>query len=150
MKHLRIYLDTSVFGGCEDEEFAGESKKLLDQVVDGMFTAVVSDLVVRELSFAPESIRQILRTIPNDNIEEISTGSESEKLRNAYLASEVLGNASQNDALHVALATVAKVDLIVSWNFKHIVHFDKIRMFNSVNLREGYGIIDIRSPLEVV
>ena len=62
----------------------------------------------------------------------------------------ILGKASLNDALHVAIATVAKADMIVSWNFKHIVHFEKIRMFNAVNLREGYGIIDIRSPLEVV
>ena len=50
----------------------------------------------------------------------------------------------------MALATIAKADMIVSWNFRHIVHYDKIRGFNAVNLREGYLPIDIRSPLEVV
>jgi hypothetical protein len=71
-------------------------------------------------------------------------------LRDAYLAAGVVGAASENDAHHVALAAVARADLIVSWNFKHIVHVDKIRRFNAVNLIEGYGMIDIRSPLEVV
>jgi len=55
-----------------------------------------------------------------------------------------------NDAHHIALATVALADLVVSWNFKHIVHWDRIRLFNAVNLREGYSPIDIRSPREVV
>jgi hypothetical protein len=71
-------------------------------------------------------------------------------LRDAYLRAEVLGGGSEKDAHHVALATVAKADIIVSWNFRHIVHFDKIRGFQSVNLREGYAALEIRSPKEVV
>ena len=58
--------------------------------------------------------------------------------------------ADEVDAQHIALATVCRADLVVSWNFKHIVHYEKIRGFNSVNLREGYGMVDIRSPREVV
>ena len=75
---------------------------------------------------------------------------ESEQLRDAYLAAGVVGPAAMNDAHHVALATVARADLIVSWNFRHIVHVEKIRRFNAVNLMEGYVTIDIRSPREVV
>ena len=67
----------------------------------------------------------------------------------AYLDAAVLPAASSNDALHVAAATVARADLILSWNFKHIVNFRRIRLFNSVNLAQGYGIIDIRSPAEI-
>lgn len=62
----------------------------------------------------------------------------------------MVGLASEADDLHVANATVARVDFIVSWNFRHIVHFDKIRGDNAVNLREGYGMLDIHSPKEVV
>ena len=75
---------------------------------------------------------------------------EAVQLRDAYLEAEVVGGTHGNDAYHVALATVARADLIVSWNFKHIVHFDKIRGFNAVNLREGYLPMEIRSPREVV
>ncbi len=83
-------------------------------------------------------------------MEGISLTEEAESLRDAYLRNDVVGEAQKNDALHVALASIAKADMIVSWNFKHIVHYDKIRGFNAVNLREGYLPIDIRSPLEVV
>jgi hypothetical protein len=54
------------------------------------------------------------------------------------------------DALHIAIATVIGVDVLVSWNFKHIVNLDKIKLFNSVNLKEGYSILEIRTPREVI
>jgi len=75
---------------------------------------------------------------------------EAERLQDLYLAASVVGPASANDAMHVALAVVSRADMIVSWNFKHIVHYDKMRGFNAVNVREGYGQLMILSPLEVV
>lgn len=150
MKKFRIYIDTSIIGGCEDEEFSSASLKLVESIRKGEFKVLVSDLLVRELSLAPESIRGILQSIPLENIEQISETEDAVWLQRAYISARILGKASLNDALHVAIATVAKADMIISWNFKHIVHFDKIRMFNAVNLKEGYGIIDIRSPLEVI
>ena len=71
-------------------------------------------------------------------------------MRDAYVGAQVVGPSSRNDAHHVALATLARADLIVSWNFKHIVHIDRIRRFNAVNLMEGHPTIEIRSPREVV
>ena len=62
----------------------------------------------------------------------------------------MLGPGSHSDALHVALATVARVDVLVSWNFKHIVNLGRIRLFNSVNIEWGYGLVEIRSPKEVL
>ena len=150
MKKLRIYIDTSILGGCEDDEFSIASLKLIDCIKTGEFKVLVSDLLVTELAFAPESIKGILKSIPLENIEQLLETEDAVALQKIYISAGILGKASLNDALHVAIATVAKADMIVSWNFKHIVHFEKIRMFNAVNLREGYGIIDIRSPLEVV
>jgi predicted nucleic acid-binding protein len=150
MKKFRIYIDTSILGGCEDEEFSVASLKLVDCIRTGEFKVLVSDLLVRELSLAPERIKGVLQSIPLENIEQLSETEDAIGLQRAYIGARILGKSSLNDALHVAIATVAMADLIVSWNFKHIVHFDKIRMFNAVNLREGYGIIDIRSPLEVI
>jgi 2-keto-3-deoxy-6-phosphogluconate aldolase len=93
---------------------------------------------------------EVLAALPVDATETVTISDESRELRDAYPAAGVVGAGSESDAHHVALATVARADLIVSWNFRHIVHVDKIKMFNAVNLMHGYGLIDIRSPLEVV
>lgn len=66
------------------------------------------------------------------------------------MSGRVVGNSASDDAFHVALAIVHGADLIVSWNFKHLVHVDRIRAFNSVSVQMGYNTIDIRSPKEVV
>ena len=150
MKKLRVYIDTSVVGGCHDEEFEVPSKKLLAMARDGEITLLVSDLLVTELTAAPEQVKVMLSGLPETSVEAIGVTTEAAELRSAYMAAEVVGAKHDNDALHVALATVARADLIVSWNFKHIVHFDKIRGFNAVNLREGYLPVEIHSPLEVV
>jgi predicted nucleic acid-binding protein len=150
MKKFRIYIDTSIIGGCEDDEFSKISLKLVDCIRTGEFKVLVSDLLVRELSFAPDRIKEILKSIPPENVEQLAETEDAIVLQRAYISAKILGKASLNDALHVAIATIAGADMVVSWNFKHIVHFDKIRMFNAVNIREGYGTIDIRSPLEVV
>ncbi len=147
---MRVYVDTSVIGGCLDEEFAEESQALLDMARHGNLLLLVSDLLLEELAKAPPAVLAVLAELPPDATETLTTTEESRRLRDAYLAANVVGTASESDAHHVALATVARADLIVSWNFKHIVHVDKIKMFNAVNLMHGYGLIDIRSPLEVV
>lgn len=76
--------------------------------------------------------------------EEIAT------LRDAYLSAGVVGEAGRRDAEHIASASVAHADIIVSWNFKHIVHFDKIRGYHAVNLIHGYPLIPIHTPKEVI
>ncbi len=60
-----------------------------------------------------------------------------------------MGSGSRGDAIHVAAATVAGADLVLSWNFKHIVNYDRIHKYNAVNLLNGYRQIDIRSPMEL-
>lgn len=149
MKRLRIYVDTSVVGGCHDEEFREPSTQLLDMARSGEVTFLVSDLLVTELENAPEEVRATLSGLPASSVEAVDVDGEATELRSAYMAAEVVGPKHENDALHVALATVARADMIVSWNFRHIVHFDKIRGFNAVNLKEGYLPIEIHSPLEV-
>ncbi|MCR4315275.1 MAG: hypothetical protein NUW37_02890 [Planctomycetes bacterium] len=150
MKKLRIYLDTSVFGGCFDDEFSVESNKLIDEIKEGKFILVVSELVFFELRGAPEKVRDLFDSIDNGCWELFDRNDEVEELRDLYVSSGVLGNGSLQDAEHVALATVANTDMIVSWNFRHIVHYDKIRGFHSVNLLKGYRAISIYSPKEVV
>jgi hypothetical protein len=150
MKRVRIYLDTSVIGGCCDEEFAQASRALLALAGASKVVLLISDLMTAEAQSAPAEVQRVLDDIPDHAAEAVSASVESRALRNAYLAAHVVGPTHVNDAHHVAIATVARADMIVSWNFKDIVHYDKIRGFNAVNLREGYGVIAIHSPLEVV
>ena len=150
-KHLqRIYVDTSVIGGCCDAEFADASQKLIAMAKAGDVILLISALLAEELENAPTAVKSIVDVLPRRSLEYVNESAESRHLRNAYLAAAVVGPAHVDDAHHVALATVAHANFIVSWNFKHIVHFDKIRGFNAVNLREGYPPLAIYSPLEVV
>jgi hypothetical protein len=150
MRRLRVYADTSVFGGCFDEEFADESSAFFKEVSGRRFLLVIADVTVRELAFAPEPVRRVLAELSADDVEFIPYSEEIGRLRDAYIAAGVLGETSAGDAEHIASATVAEADLVVSWNFKHIVHFDKIAGFQAVNLLHGYKPIRIYSPREVV
>ena len=150
MRHLTIYADASVIGGCEDPEFAADSLALWSRFVAGDHTLVLSAHTLRELRGAPEPVRERLREVPEPHVIVLPDTREAAELADAYLARGVLGPGSHSDALHVALATVARVDVLVSWNFKHIVNLGRIRLFNSVNIEWGYGLVEIRSPKEVL
>jgi hypothetical protein len=150
MHKIRVYVDTPVFGGVQDEEFAITTDEFLRQVRQGLFVVLVSPLTTAELEKAPDRVRSILRELPEDRIEPISLTTEVKDLAEEYVRAGVLGSASSDDATHVAAATVAGADLIVSWNFRHIVNFNRIRGFNAVNVRNGYRTITILSPKEVV
>ncbi|MCK4341383.1 MAG: hypothetical protein KAY37_06640 [Phycisphaerae bacterium] len=149
MRTQSAYIDTSVFGGVFDEEFETPSKSFFDLARAGRFLLLVSDVTRREIALAPDHVREhfdtllaFMRLVPVD--ERVLA------LRDAYLAARILAPQWADDATHVAAATVAEADLIVSWNFRHIVHFDKIRLYNAVNALEGYRPLEIRSPLEVI
>jgi hypothetical protein len=147
---MRVYADTSVFGGCFDAEFEEASRAFFDEVRQGRIRLVLSDTVLLELTGAPDEVRGVLAELPPTSLERILQSSEIEQLRDAYLAHGVVGSAAMRDAEHIAAATVAEVDIIVSWNFKHIVHYEKISGYQGVNLLEGYSAIRIYSPLEVI
>ncbi|HNR94991.1 MAG TPA: PIN domain-containing protein [Kiritimatiellia bacterium] len=150
MKVLRIYLDTSVFGGCFDEEFAKESRRLIEEIKAGRFRLLLSEAVVAEVERAPVDVQKVLAGIPEDCIEVLPPDPAVKILMRAYLDAQIVGPASATDAEHIASATVARADMIVSWNFKHIVHYEKIEGYLSVNRQLRYGEIGIYSPKEVV
>lgn len=146
---LRIYADTSVFGGVFDEEFARPSRAFFEQVERGRFTLVTSPLVLRELQQAPSPVQTLFRgLLPLAEIADVTD--EVQRLQSAYIAASIVAPKWELDALHVALATVARCAIIVSWNFKHIVHFEKIAGYNTVNTRYGYSTLAIHSPHEVI
>ena len=143
-------MDTSVIGGCEDEEFKEHSLELIECFVSGMLYLVLSGLTVQELAGAPEAVRGHLTRIPDQHIEVVQINAEATELADAYIRDGVIPATMRADAQHIAIASVARVDVLVSWNFKHIVSLRRIRGYNSVNLRVGYPAIEIRTPREVL
>jgi len=150
MLKTRIYVDTSVIGGCLDDEFKEHSTRLFNEAEFGKKTLIISDLVLLELEGAPEDVRGVLDNISDESKEYVFLNEESIELANAYLLNGVIAEGSISDARHIAIATVERVDVLVSWNFKHIVNLSRIHLINSVNLKLGYPILEIRSPREVV
>lgn len=146
----RIYTDTSVIGGCLDEEFREASRRLLNRFIVGYDTIVLSELTSKELRNAPEMVRAVLQDVPDLHLERIEFTPEAHQLAEAYILAGVIGPAMRVDAQHLATATVHRVDVLVSWNFKHIVNLNRIHGYNSVNLRNGYPVLEIRSPREVL
>ena len=143
----KVFVDTSVFGGCFDKEFEKESRWFFDEVAAGRFEVVVSKIVMDEIDDAPEHVQ---RFVDGLNFRVLDPNDEVTRLRDAYIDEGILGKSSLDDAEHIAAASIEAVDLMVSWNFKHIVHFDKIRAYNAINVLRGYRGIDIRCPSEVI
>jgi hypothetical protein len=109
----------------------------------------VSDVTAAEAADAPEEVRQLHRELVALAEPILALTPESLRLVDAYLARKILGAKYAADMRHIALATLAQVDALTSWNFRHIVRLDRIRLFNAVNVESGYRALTILSPREV-
>lgn len=146
----RIYIDTSIVGGYFDEEFTAATKMLFQRLENKEIKFVVSDLLDLELIQAPAHVKELLFKFPITYFERVELTEEAIKLADTYIEENVVGKTSLEDCRHIAMATIYKVDVLASWNFKHIVNLDKIKGYNSVNLKMGYTMIEIRSPKDLV
>lgn len=146
----RIYVDTSVVGGYFYEEFKEPTQRLFNRLAKGEIKFVISDLLELELMNAPKQVNELLLKYPNDRFERIELTEEVMNLADRYILEKVVGRTSLEDCRHIGLATINRVDVLASWNFKHIVNLERIKGYNSVNLRLGYQTIEIRTPKELV
>ncbi len=146
----RIYTDTSVIGGCLDVEFDKDSLALFKYFNSGASIIVLSSLTLAELEKAPQDVKEIIRKVPTEFAEYVGFTEEARELAETYLQENVVSEKSRVDAQHIATATINRVDVLVSWNFKHIVNLDRIHGYNSVNLKLGYPMLEIRTPTEVL
>jgi len=147
---MRIYVDTSVIGGCFDPEFEDASRKLFDLFASGEHVLVLSSVTAGELEDAPEEVRNVVDEVPERHVERIQLGPADEHLAGLYLGAGVIPRRMTADAQHIAMATLAEVDVLVSWNFKHIVNLSRIKGYNAVNLGLGHRSLEIRTPQEVL
>jgi len=150
MKRQRIYIDTSVFGGYFDEEFADFTKPLFKRIFNGEFIVLFSTVTQDELEFAPEKVKELVKNLKVELTEFIDENNEGVELALDYINEEVVGKTSYADCLHISLATINQADYLISWNFKHIVNIDRIRGYNAINIKNGYKELDIRSPRELM
>src|ERR1035437_9521535 len=149
MRIQKIYIDTSVLGGYFDKEFDIATRRLFDEVKKGEYQVVLSNVTEGELLNAPERIRTLLNDLDIE-YEIIALTDDAVNLALEYIKENVVGQASYDDCLHIAIATISRVDLLVSWNFKHIVNIKRIRGYNGINIKNGYPSIEIRSPKDLI
>ena len=119
-------------------------------VRSGEIICVYSDLTEYELENAPEKIKSHFLNIDKKTKEFVEITEEINQLAEAYVREKVVGETSIDDCRHIACATIYQVDYLISWNFKHIVNVFRIRGYNSINLKNGYRQLDIRSPKEII
>jgi predicted nucleic acid-binding protein len=144
----KIYIDTSVFGGYFDEEFSEHTIPLFDRINNEEFTLLYSTVTQDELENAPAKVKELVKSLKAENTEFLETTDEAVDLATEYITEKVVGQTSFADCLHIALATINRADFLVSWNFKHIVNIQRIRGYNSINIKNGYKQLEIRSPRE--
>jgi predicted nucleic acid-binding protein len=145
---LRLYLDTSVFGGFFDDEFSEHTIPLFKRISKGEFILIYSTITQEELRNAPNQVKTLVTNLKTEFTEYVELHSEAVELATSYIQENVVGKTSFTDCLHIALATLSNADYLVSWNFKHIVNIQRIKGYNSVNRMKGYAQLEIRSPLE--
>jgi len=150
MKKTRIYIDTSIVGGFFDKEFAIETKLLFQRLENKEIIFVVSDLLMEELKGAPAHVRNLLNNYSDDGFEIVMLTDEAKELADNYIVENIVGKTSLDDCRHIAIATINKVDVLASWNFKHIVNLTRIKGYNAINLKNGYIILEIRNPKELI
>ena len=146
----RLYIDTSVFGGYFDDEFEEYTKPLFDKIANGDFKLLFSTVTQDELENAPPQVRELVKHLKIEYTEFIEETEDAVELASKYIIEKVVGQTSYADCLHIALATIHRADFLISWNFKHIVNVQRIMGYNSVNLKNGYKQLDIRSPRELI
>jgi len=144
----RIYIDTSVFGGYFDKEFSEYTVPLFERIRNDEFVLLLSSVIQDELENAPLQVKELIREIEPNKVEFVNVTAEEVSLAQEYIRERVVGETSYADCLHIALATINRADFLISWNFKHVVNIQRIRGYNSINIKKGYKPLEIRSPRE--
>mgnify|MGYP001611733777 FL=1 len=154
MKKVKYYLDTTIFnfvfaeGDAEKKDISLKLFKDLVLIAEGIY---ISDEVIREISRAPEPRKsQLERLLRETNPLLLEVDIEAEELAERYVKEGIIPERYRSDALHIAVAVINGIEVIVSWNFEHIVKLKTRVMVNGVNRLSGYHEIDICSPEELI
>ncbi len=143
-------MDTSVYGGFFEPEFELWTKILFKNVGQGEYRILFSELTNIELANAPLPVKRLVSQIPEEKLDFLPLTDEAVQLAERYIAAGVVGKTSRADCIHIALATINHTDVLISWNFKHIVNLPGIRGYHAINLTMNYPVLENRSSGEIV
>jgi hypothetical protein len=151
----RIYLESSIWGMLapgQNPAYQAPTRELLDQCVAGIHSPCISDVVAAEVQQAPPDVQLVvLRELERVSPILLAMPPEAETLAQRFLQEGILPPRRLDDARHVACAMVSEIDLLVSWNYRHIANVRKSARFNAVALLAGWrGNLEIHTPLEVL
>ena len=154
MKKIKYYLDTTIFnfvfaeGDTEKKDITVKLFKDLPSISNGIY---ISDEVIREINRAPEPRKsQLVGQLEETNPLLLEVDIEAEELAERYVKEGIIPERYRSDAVHIAVAVVNGIEVIVSWNFEHIVKLKTRVMVNGINRLLGYHEIEICSPEEVI
>lgn len=133
-----IYVDTSVFGGKFDLEFELWSRLFFEKIFNSDIKLILSNVAEDELINSPQKVKKFVESIPKKNLKKVKLSEEAVLLAEKYIEEKIVGKSSRAYCYHIAIATILKSDILVSWNFKHTVNIQKINGYNAVNLKNGY------------
>lgn len=154
MKKLKIYLDTSVISHLKADEVPekmGKTLNLWTEILQGIYQAIISELVFNELENCSEPKTTFMfEKLALIDFVEVEITDETRELANKYVSEGIFPIKYFDDALHVACASVNACNAVVSWNFKHMVKLKTILAVNGINKYMGYGEIEILTPEAVV
>jgi hypothetical protein len=151
VKKERYYLDTSVWNGIKEQAFMVDTEMFFDIIDRRRGVYLYSEIVEDELAAgAPAEVKVFFASVLSKYKEKVAITDEIWKLAETYVKEGVVGKTSLKDCIHIAAATVHKADMLVSWNFKHIVNVARVRGYNAINTMLGYPALEIHSPKEVV
>ncbi len=149
----KLYIDTSVIGAVCDpgsEDRMAATRRILDGFVRDSWEGYISTLVLEEIERAPASVQfKLAQELRRCSFTVLEESGESLTLAREYVLEGAVPARCEDDARHIAIATVNGIRIIVSWNFRHMVNIERKQKVNSVNLRFGLPLIDIVSPWEV-
>jgi predicted nucleic acid-binding protein len=154
MKKLKLYLETTVFNFIFTEDSPDKKQdviKLFDEINEGKYIPYTSDYVLQELLKADEPKKtKMVNLLDQYEIKLLAPDKNAEDLADKYIVEKIIPTKYRMDGIHIAMATTNDLDIIVSYNFQHIVKLKTIMGTESINLREGYKRIGIYSPTEVI
>jgi predicted nucleic acid-binding protein len=154
MKKTKIYLDTSIISYLDQQdapEKMAETRKFWDTIKSDKYEIVLSEIVLFETSKCDKAKRSVLiKYLKEISYKEISTTQEIDDLARKFIENKILTIASIEDCRHIASSIVSGCDVIVSWNFKHIVNFKTIKGVKIISLMEGYRDITICTPTMIL
>ncbi|MFQ5897862.1 MAG: PIN domain-containing protein [Candidatus Methylomirabilia bacterium] len=147
---LGIYLDTSVVSAYVDDRLSERKQATVEfwgRLRD--YEVAISELTLTEIQAtgAPEVREQMTRLVHPFSV--LPTEEETRRLAQEYVRRGVFSPGTTEDSLHVAVAVVSRQDILVSWNFRHLVNRRRRALINEVNILMGYPTIEILAPPEV-